>query len=149
MTPAERLDAFIDRYTPEVASQARSVLAKMRELLPGAFEIVYDTYNALVIGFGPTARTSEFLFSIALYPRYVTLFFAEGAALPDPGKRLVGTGKTIRSIRLERVDILDEPDVRALMDAAIARSTVPFDSTRPNQLEIRSISAKQRPRRPA
>jgi hypothetical protein len=39
-------------------------LAKMRARLPGAVELVYDNYNALAIGFGPTERTSEAVFSI-------------------------------------------------------------------------------------
>jgi hypothetical protein len=147
-TPEAQLDAMMARYTPEIAGCGRLVLKKMRALLPGAVEMVYDNYNALVVGFGATARPSEFIASIALYPRWVTLFFADGAALPDPNKRLEGSGKTIRSVRLHGPETLDEPDVRALLDAAIGRSAKPFDRSSPNRLVIRSIAAKQRPRRP-
>jgi hypothetical protein len=45
---------------------------------------VYRNYNALVVGFCVGDRASSGLFSIAVYPRYVTLFFLKGAALPDP-----------------------------------------------------------------
>jgi len=148
MSPETQLNAFISRYAPELAEQGRAALAKMRALLPGAVEMVSDNYNALVVGFGATPRPSEFIASIALYPRWVTLFFADGAELPDPTDRLVGTGKTIRSIRLAGPETLDEPEVRALLDAAVARSAKPFDRMAPNQLVIRSVSAKQRPRRP-
>jgi hypothetical protein len=146
--PEDQLDVFMARYTPEIVALGRLALAKMRALLPGAVEMVYDNYNALVVGFGATERPSEFIASIALYPQWVTLFFADGAALPDPKKRLVGTGKSVRSIRLREPETLDEPDVRALVDAAVARSAKPFDRSKPSRLVIRSISAKQRPRRP-
>ena len=31
---------------------------EMRAIVPGAIELVYDNYNALVIGFGPTKRAA-------------------------------------------------------------------------------------------
>ncbi|HEY3815842.1 MAG TPA: hypothetical protein VGL81_01665 [Polyangiaceae bacterium] len=147
-SPKDQLDGFIDRFTPEVAALARRALRKMRKLTPGALELVYDNYNALVIAFGPTERASELIFSIALYPRYPTLFFGQGAKLPDPTKRLRGSGTSVRHIVLEDVDLLDEPDVRALIDVALARAKVPLDPGQRRRLVIRSISPKQRPRRP-
>ena len=84
-SPAAQLDAFLDKFTPEVAAQARAALRKMRARLPGATELVYDNYNALAIGFSPTERTSEAIFSIALFPRWVSLFFLQhGTRLRDP-----------------------------------------------------------------
>src|ERR1051325_5444510 len=97
-SPEKQLAGFIARYTPEIAVLAQAILAKMRARLPGAVELVYDNYNALVIGFGPTERASEAIFSIVLYPRWVSLFFLEGASLPDPQKRLKGSGKVVRYI---------------------------------------------------
>jgi hypothetical protein len=82
------LDAFIDRFTPEVAALARRAIARMRKLTPGAVELVYDNYNALAIGFGATERSSESVFSIALFPSHPSLFFLQGAGLPDPHDRL-------------------------------------------------------------
>ncbi len=145
----EQLDRFIDCYTPEVAALARSVLARMREILPGAVELVYDNYNALVIGFGPTDRTSDAVFSVALYPRWVNLFFLQGVMLPDPCGLLQGTGKQVRSIRVADVTDLDRPDVRELIDCAVDLGPAPFDSCSPGRLVIKSISPSQRPRRPS
>ena len=88
---AERqLDEFLSRYTPEVRALAVAVLAKMRERIPSAVQIVYDNYNALVVGFGPSERASEAAMSIAIYPKWVRLFFLSGATLPDPKKLLEG-----------------------------------------------------------
>ena len=112
-------------------------------------ELVYDNYNSLVIGFGPSDRASEAIFSIALYPRWVNLFFLHGATLPDPKGRLRGNGKIVRSIVLRDATELDEPEVRTLMDQAVRRAKNPINGSSRRRLVIRSISAKQRPRRPA
>jgi hypothetical protein len=121
----------------------------MRARLPGAVELVYDNYNALAIGFGPTERASEAIFSIALFPRWVSLFFMRGAELPDPQKLLKGSGKIARHIVLESAADLDKPAVKMLMKSALERAAKPLDSAAPNRIVIKSISAKQRPRRPA
>ncbi len=51
----------------------------MRSYLPGATELVYDNYNALAIGFGPSERASEAIFSIALYPALGQPVFLAGS----------------------------------------------------------------------
>ena len=148
MTGKEQLDAFMSRYAPEVEACARRALAKMRKRLPGAVELVYDNYNALVIGFGPSERASEAIFSIALYPRWVNLFFLKGAQLPDPAGRLLGSGKFVRNIVLRDGSELDHPEVRKLVDEAVRRAEKPIDARGKRRLVIRSVSAKRRPRRP-
>jgi hypothetical protein len=148
-SPESQLAAFIAKYAPEIGTLARASLARMRARLPGAIELVYDNYNALAIGFSPTERASDAVFSIALYPRWVSLFFLRGADLPDPQKLLKGGGKVARHLVLEDAATLDKPAVRALMAQALARSAQPLDGTNPNRIVIKSVSAKQRPRRPA
>ena len=106
-------------------------------------------YNALVIGFGPSEHASEAVFSIALYPRWVTLFFLQGAGLPDPKHLLKGSGKVVRHIVLASAADLDQPAVQGLMSTALKRAEPAIDPDAPGSLVIRSISAKQRPRRPA
>ena len=109
----------------------------------------YDDYNALAVGFGPTERASEAIFSIAVFPRWVSLFFFQGAKLEDPEKILEGRGKTIRHIVLEGQATLDRPAVKALMKQALERAPKSLDEKTRGRLIIKSISAKQRPRRPA
>src|SRR5947209_1396139 len=100
-TPQRQLTAFMAKYTPAIAAKAKAILAKMRRRLPGAIEMVYDNYNALVIGFGPTERPSEAVFSIVLNPHYVVLCFIQGAKIRDPQKLLRGGGKQVRNVILE------------------------------------------------
>jgi hypothetical protein len=147
--PKKQLDSFLAKYNPEIASLGRSALTKMRKRLPGSIEMVYDNYNALVIGFVPNERPSDAIFSIVLYPDHVTLCFLQGAGIPDPKHRLKGSGNVVRHIRLENSATLDDLEIVSLMNTALHRAKVPLDSKQPRRLIIKSISAKQRPRRPS
>src|SRR5580704_15201920 len=111
-TPKEQLHAFIDRFRPEVAKMARKAIAKMRKLTSGSLELVYDNYNALAIGFSPTERAGDGIFSIALFPPHASLFFLQGAKLPDPTKRLRGAGSVVRHVVLDAMTVFDEPAIR-------------------------------------
>jgi hypothetical protein len=148
-TEKQQLASFIAKFTPEIASRTEAILAKMRKRYPTALEIVYDNYNALAIGFGPTERASEAVFSIAVFPRWVSLFFLQAKGLPDPEKRLQGSGNVAKHIVLPSPDGLDDPAVLTLMKEAVARAKVPLDPQGAHRLIIKSISAKQRPRRPS
>jgi hypothetical protein len=86
--------------------------------------------------------------SIALYPRWVTLFFMQGAKLGDPEKLMTGSGAAVRSIRLDGMAMLKDPDVDALISAAVMQAGWKLDPKAKGELVIKSISPKQRPRRP-
>lgn len=146
--PAQQLSGFIAKYSPGIATLAKAVLAKMRKRLPGAMELVYDNYNALAIGFGPSERASEAIFSIALFPRWISLFFLQGANLKDPENVLKGSGKRVRYVVLKDAGSLDDPAIQALMARALKTAAVPLDPSGKRRLVIRSVSGKQRPRLP-
>jgi hypothetical protein len=146
---AERqLARFIALYTPEIQRLAKEAAARLTTSLPGANRLVYDNYNALVIGFGPTERSTDAILSLVLYPSWVTLCFLQGAGLPDPGGLLRGSGKVARHIVLSSAHDLDRPPVRALVRAAVADSDVRFDKRAAGRLIIKSASPTARPRRP-
>jgi len=147
LTPNQELESFIGKYTPAVAKTARTAIAWMRKRLPSATGLVYDNYNALVIGFGPNERASEAVLSIALYPKWVTLFFLKGTTLADPQGRLKGSGKLVRSVVIEGIETLEEPAVLDLIDQAAAQGGL-SKSGPAGTLIIKSISPKQRLRRP-
>jgi hypothetical protein len=147
-TPQQQLNSFINRYDLAIAKLAQAALKKMRHLLPGSVELVYDNYNTLAIGFGPSEKAGQALFSIALYPKWVSLYFFLGSRLDDPHKLLQGSGKLIRHIRLTNAKTLDSPTVLALIEQSLDLAPVPIDVTKPSSILIASISKKQRPRRP-
>ncbi len=148
--PGKQLQGFIRKYSPAVAATGRAVLVKMRTLVPGAVELVYDNYQFLVVGFGPSERASEAVLSVVFAPRWISICFLQDAPrLPDPKRLLRGSGNVVRNIRLESAKDLDKPEVRSLIKTALSRADVPIVRSRRRRLVIKSISAKQRPRRPA
>jgi len=149
-TPKQSLEIFLAKYDPAIAKIGRQALAAMRKLLPGAIALVYDNYNALAIGFAPTQRASDAVLSIALFPRWVTLFFLHGQSLTDPTRRLKGSGRRVRHIVLQNgAATLGQPAVLGLIRQAVARADPPLPQSGRGKMIIKSISAKQRPRRPA
>lgn len=146
--PELQLASFLEKYTPEIASLAEDILVVMRKLYPTALELVYDNYNALAIGFGPSERTSEAIFSIALYPKWVSLFFLQAKGLPDPANLLKGSGNVAKHIVLPSPHMLHDPAVQALMHEAELCAKAPFNPSGEHRLIIKSVSKNQRPRRP-
>jgi hypothetical protein len=140
---------FLGKYTPEIAAQLRKARKRLRALFPRGFELVYDNYNALVFGISPTERTSDAFVSVAGYPRWVTLFFLDGKRLADPAGLLEGGGKQVRSIRLENPADIDTPPVAALITQAGRPHQAAFRAAPALRTIVKSISAKQRSRRPA
>lgn len=147
MNPEAQLETFVAKFDPKDQRLIRAVRRALRKRLPAAHELVYDNYNFFVIGYSPTERPSDAIVSIAAGARSVGLCFIHGAALPDPKKVLLGAGRQTRFIRLESAAVLARPEVEALVTAAIARSKTPLPATGRGKLIIRSVSAKQRPRR--
>jgi hypothetical protein len=145
--PERQLSEFIEKFTPDMGKLIRAARAKMRRLMPQALELVYDNYNFFVIGYGPSEKAGEAIFSLAAQAKGLSLCFLQGAKLPDPHKLLRGSGTVVRNIRLESADALDEPKVRQLIDIALLRAKVPIRIDGSHQLIVKSVSAKQRPRR--
>jgi len=147
VSPQQQLDGFIDKFTPDIAAAIRRAVAMVSARLPGATILVYDNYNALAIGFGATDKVRSIVCSVAGYPRWVSLFLTNGPTLPDPEGLLEGEGGSVRHVKLIG-DRMDSPAVAALIDAAAASVAQPIDPASEGRLIIKSISAKQRARRP-
>lgn len=147
VSPQAQLKLFIGKFTPEMGTKIRAARSAMRRLLPGALELVYDNYNFFVIGYGPSERTSEAVFSLAAQASGLTLFFLQGVGLPDPGRLLKGAGNKVRSVKLMDAADLKSPALKSLMQTACKRAKVPLTEGGRHRLIIKSVSAKQRPRR--
>jgi hypothetical protein len=145
-SPAKQVDTFIAKFDPPMAKLIRSIRLALRKRFPTAIELVYDNYNFFVIGYSPTERPTDYIVSLAANAKGVGLSFNHGATLPDPAKILQGAGKQNRFIRLPNAAALAKPEVEALLRAAIAQAK-PLPATGSNSTIIRSVSAKQRPRK--
>ena len=146
-TPAKQLDAFIAKFDPQMAKRIKACRAALRKRFPTALELVYDNYNFFVIGYASTERASDAIVSLACQAKGVSLCFIYGAKLKDPNGILQGNGNQTRSIRLEGPETLARPEVEDLIAAAIAQAKTPLPVTGNGKLVIKSVSAKQRPRR--
>ena len=142
----KQVKSFIAKFAPEHQKLIRAARKALRRRFPTAYELVYDNYNFFVLGYGPTERPSDCIVSIAAAANGVGLCFIHGARLADPNKILQGAGKQTRFLRLESAEVFDRPQVKALLTAAAERAK-PMRTRGRVQLIVRSISAKQRPRR--
>ena len=147
--PAKQIAAFLNKFDPKIAKVMRQCRTELRKHLPTANELVYDNYNFFVIGYATTERASDCIVSIAAAANGVILSFYQGASLPDPAKLLLGSGKQNRFIRLPTAAPLKTPEVLTLIRTATTKAKTPLPKKGGGQTIIKSISAKQRPRRRA
>ena len=144
-SPTTQLAGLIAKFDPAMQRRIRAIRAALRKRFATANELVYDNYNFFVIGYSSSERPSDAIVSLAASAKGVGLCFIYGATLPDPQKRLSGSGNQTRFVRLPGPATLSEPAIAALLRAAIAESDPPL----PCQVAANSSfarSAKQRPR---
>jgi hypothetical protein len=143
-----QLQDFIDKFDSNQQATIRAVRKGLRQRLPSANESVYDNYNFFVVGYSSTERPSDAIVSLAAGANGVGLSFPYcGARLPDPHKPLLGSGNQNRFIRLDSAKMLARPEVETLIAAAVGLAKTPLLAGGRGKVIIRSVSAKQRPRR--
>jgi hypothetical protein len=146
-TVGKQMAGFLAKFDPAMARTIKACRAALRKRLPTAIELVYDNYNFFVMGFCSAERSSDCIVSLTANAKSVGLSFYWGATLPDPHGILQGSGTQNRFIRLdEGAKTLARSEVRELIDAAVEQARTPLPKE-PGYTVIRSISAKQRPRR--
>lgn len=147
LTPEAQLRSFIDRFDPKDQKLIRSVRAAVRKRFPTANELAYDYGHSVVISYSPTDHGIDGIVAISARATGVALYFNQGPKLPDPKKLLQGSGKQARFVRLDAASQLVDPDVEAMIAAAIDQARVPLPSQGKGKLMIRGAAAKQRPSR--
>lgn len=146
-SPTKQVAGFIAKFDTRVAKLIRASRATLRKRFPTAHELVYDNYNFFVIGYGASERSSDCIVSLAANAKGIGLCFIYGATLPDPHKILLGSGNQTRFIRLESAARLAQPEVEALLRAAITKAKTPLPPAGRGRTIVKSISGTQRPRR--
>ena len=143
------LRTLVAKFAPAHLRLVGAMRRSLRKCLPTAYEVVYEYRNlgAVVISFSPNEHGYEGALAIRADAEGVKLYFTQGKELPDPAKLLQGSSQT-RFIDVEGASTLAHPEVARLIDEAIARNQVPFESAGRGSVVIRSTSAKKRGRRP-
>jgi len=98
---AKQMAGFIAKFDPANAKLIRAARSAMRKRYPTATELVYDNYNFFVIGYSPTARPSDSIFSIAAASNGVGIAFLQGATLKDPDGLLQRVALVIDEMKID------------------------------------------------
>lgn len=146
-TPRAQSSALLSRFPPEIVALAKRVLAKLRRVFPGSYELVYDYSGSLVVAFGVSDKGYEALVAVAIFPRWIRLYFDK--SLPDPEGLLEGSGGKVRSVTVQSASDLDRGGIRGLIQAAIKQSGVKFPRTGATRVVIKSAAKKKKPKKTA
>ena len=117
------------------------------DIYPECNELIYDNYNFLAFGWGPTDRMSDIFCSIAVGTRGVIFGFMWGVKLYDPKGLLRGGGNQFRSLRVPEIARFPKTDVKKLIKQAYDLSVERLKGrphTPDGQTIVKSISAKKR-----
>ena len=148
MTLGAQIDSYIDCYEPAIAKQFRAARAYLRKLFPRGYELVYDNYNALGIGYSYSDKSSGVVASVVAYPRWVSIFFFNGATLKDPDNLLRGSGKKIRHLVLQPNAAVGDRSVRTLLSQTVKATEFSFADKAKRVTLIKAALTHKRPRRP-
>jgi hypothetical protein len=142
-SPEAILRTLIATYPAKTQALIRAIRSAVRKRVPTANELVYDYSGSLALAYTPTEHGKDGVLSIALKPDGVRLYFGGGPRLPDPAKLLKGSGGA-RYLLVESARRLAQPEVKALIAAAIAHAPVPLPAKGRGKLIDRSAAQKKR-----
>jgi len=122
--PGPGLLDFLARYHPSVVELMLAVRRIVLEEIPSASETVNDVGYTVTNAFTFSGRFKEAFCYIVASRASVNLGFPHGTELPDPERRLTGTGKLHRHIRISSPADLEDPALRRLIHVAADRAMV-------------------------
>jgi hypothetical protein len=111
------VDEFLADFSPPVQEMALKLRALVLDVIPDAVEMV-DT-SARMLAYGKEQTYKDLICVVMLLKDSVNLGFARGTELLDSEGLLSGTGKKARHIKIKRMDEIDRPAVRALIEEAL------------------------------
>ncbi len=139
-SPSAQFAASLSRFPPEIVALVKRCLPKIRRAVPCPYQLVYNYSNSLVVAFSMSERGYEATVAMAIFPRWVRLYFDK--SLPDPKGLLEGAGTKVRSVTIKAASDLDQADLQALFRAAVKRSGIPSPKPRSTRMVIKSAPKK-------
>jgi len=103
---------FLKPYDPSIRKLALSVRDFVIPEMVPCIETIYDAYNAVAFGYGPSESHVNGAIHVAVYAKHVNLGFNQGAHMKDPAKLLKGTGNNVRHITIKSAYDLKHPELR-------------------------------------
>ena len=138
---------FLEAFPPESREIALWLRDFVWDLYPKCNELIYDNYNFLAFGWGPTDRMSDIFCSIAVGTRGVIFGFMWGVKLDDPDGLLGGGGNQFRSFRVTDTISFPKAYAKKLVKQAFEISVERLKGrpqTPDGQTIVKSISEKKR-----
>ncbi|MFO0939153.1 MAG: hypothetical protein U0930_00145 [Pirellulales bacterium] len=137
------IKGLISKYALAHERLVTGVRKWLKKRLPSAHEVVYEYNGFFVISYSPTENGYDGALTLRASEEGVKLYFNFANELPDPEKRLKGSGKQARATSVVRLKELSEPALSDLIDAAIDNHPIPF-SRLPGNIIIRPTTAAKK-----
>ena len=105
------IDAWMKKHKGELGAIAQQWFEVMRKCGDEVRELLHDG--------APTACLGDAAFGyVNVFTSHVNVGFFHGAALPDPGRLLQGSGKHMRHVKLKPGTATDDAALSKLIEAA-------------------------------
>ena len=117
--------AVLSRASGQILTLGLLVREMVYDVYPETVEVVWPQQGSVGWGIGPKKFSDQFCYFLA-FKKHVTLGFYYGGELPDPDGVLGGGGPQVtgrlsmRSVRIATAEELRRPQIRALVEAAVA-----------------------------
>lgn len=105
------IHAWMLGLAPELRVLVERWFPVMRECGDEVLEVFHDNWAVACLGDAPFAY-------VGAHRSHVNVGFFQGAALPDPGRMLEGSGKHTRHVKLRPGEPVNETALTALIEAA-------------------------------
>jgi len=116
--PGELLE-FLHRYPPAVHSLVLSLRKLIHEELAPCHEHIFSMPRTVVLAYSATSKMiADGVCVVTAWRQHVTLGFSRGVDLADPAGVLQGAGKAMRHVRLQSLEDVGRPEIRALLRQA-------------------------------
>ena len=116
--PGELLE-FLQRYPAAVQSLTLGARKLIHEELAPCHEHIFSMPRTVVLAYSASAKViGDGVCVITVWRQHVTLGFSRGVDLADPAGILQGAGKAMRHVRLQSLEDVGRPDIRALLRQA-------------------------------
>ena len=116
--PAELVE-FLRRYPPAVQSLVLGARKLIHEELAPCHEHIFSMPRTVVLAYSATGKViADGVCVVTAWRQHVTLGFSRGVDLADPTGILQGTGKAMRHVRLQSLEDVGRPEIRALLRRA-------------------------------
>ncbi|MBI1807165.1 MAG: hypothetical protein HYR76_08965 [Ignavibacteria bacterium] len=116
------LTKFLKPFDNEVKAIGLFLRKFVLDIYPDSYELIYDNYNALVIGFSTSDRAGDAFCSIAVYSKYANFGFNRGSEIEDPEKKLVGSGSLYRYMTVRKKEDFPKAYIKKLSKYAYENS---------------------------